>query len=353
MMKVLIFFSLFSLCFANPMEDLTDPMVDYLRNYYMPFAAAAYSDNPNKCLSNIQKWIDKYHDISSGNHPNETISLYRQYKIKCPSLHDYCSGYTAILNANKNGSNAPIVVAFKGTANFENFFQNVWNHNEMVPFVGGGKVSKQFLDAFNNIWINAGMKDDVLTLRNKYPLSIFIFVGHSTGGAMASLAASTVTSTGLTEFVGLFTFGQPRTGDAKYASADRLGPSWWSSDRVVHNADIVSHLPSLNDSTYYHHISEWWWPNDMAVGANYTQCSSVNGEDPKCSNSLDDSKLNFDDHKMYFGRNVTDYGINGCTDLSNGKHPKAYNFKAMPKSSLFISPLGTIFTKEAKNELFN
>uniref|UniRef100_A0A914PX57 Fungal lipase-like domain-containing protein n=1 Tax=Panagrolaimus davidi TaxID=227884 RepID=A0A914PX57_9BILA len=200
----------------------------------------------------------------------------------------------------------------------------------MVPFIGGGKVNKQFLDAFNNIWINAGMKDDILTLKNKNPYSNIVIVGHSTGGAMASLAALTITATGIKDRVALFTFGEPRTGDKNFAS-DFTSANFVISYRVVHNADIVSHLPSINDSNYYHHISEMWWPNNMANGSNYIKCSKYDGEDPKCSNSLDVSKLNFDDHKTYFGRKFSEYGISGCADLitsmndgvkANGKSQK-------------------------------
>uniref|UniRef100_A0A914QIL4 Fungal lipase-like domain-containing protein n=1 Tax=Panagrolaimus davidi TaxID=227884 RepID=A0A914QIL4_9BILA len=287
-----------------------------LRNFYMPFAAAAYSDTPNKCLKNIQKWLD-----GVDHNPNQTISVYRQYKIKCPSLNDICSGYTAITNTYQNDSFGPIIIAFKGPTDPDYFYASDFNYTEMVPFVGIGKVNKQFLDAFNNIWINAGMKDDILTLKNKNPFSNFIIVGHSTGGAMASLAAVTIAASRIAyaQVVGLFTFGQPRTGDKDFADTV-TSANFWRSDRVVHNADIVSHLPSINDSNYYHHISEMWWPNNMANGSDYIKCSKYDGEDPECSNSLDVSKLNFDDHKIYFGRKFSEYGVNGCSDLITSKN---------------------------------
>uniref|UniRef100_A0AC34GLF9 Uncharacterized protein n=1 Tax=Panagrolaimus sp. ES5 TaxID=591445 RepID=A0AC34GLF9_9BILA len=85
--------------------------------------------------------------------------------------------------------------------------------------------------------------------------------------------------------------------------------------RVIHNHDLVPHLPvPSNQSNLYHHIVESWYPNDMQVGAEYIDCRH-DGEDPKCSNSLARKTLTFDDHYSYYGRNMIDYGINGCSDL--------------------------------------
>uniref|UniRef100_A0A914QD67 Fungal lipase-like domain-containing protein n=1 Tax=Panagrolaimus davidi TaxID=227884 RepID=A0A914QD67_9BILA len=146
--------------------------------------------------------------------------------MKCPSLNDICSGYTAITNTYQNDSYGPIIIAFKGPTDPDYFYASDFNYTEMVPFVGIGKVSKQFLDAFNNMWINAGMKDDILTLKNKNPFSNFIIVGHSTGGAMASLAAVTIAASRIAyaQVVGLFTFGQPRTGDKDFADTVTSAP---------------------------------------------------------------------------------------------------------------------------------
>lgn len=72
-----------------------------------------------------------------------------------------------------------------------------------------------------------------------YPSRIFIFTGHSLGGAIASLA-STQFAYQLYNYnvqVLLITYGQPRTGNYKFATAhDRLVPN---SFRLVHRNDLV------------------------------------------------------------------------------------------------------------------
>lgn len=46
-MKIFIFLSLFLTCCAGDGSD------DLYRDYFMPFAAAAYSDTPQQCFKNI------------------------------------------------------------------------------------------------------------------------------------------------------------------------------------------------------------------------------------------------------------------------------------------------------------
>uniref|UniRef100_A0A914PFV0 Fungal lipase-like domain-containing protein n=1 Tax=Panagrolaimus davidi TaxID=227884 RepID=A0A914PFV0_9BILA len=189
----------------------------------------------------------------------------------------------------------------------------------MVRFVGGGRVGKTFLDGFNSIWLNAGMKYDVYTLKNRYPNYDYYIVGHSLGGAMASLAAATIVATGVTtaDKVAIFTFGQPRTGDKLFAN-DFNSLFRVTSVRIVHNGDIVSQIPSMNGTNYFHHVREFWYQNDMTLNdTTYVSCDANYGEDPNCSVSLDSNKLNFEDHKYYFGRDFNAYGIGGCQDLAD------------------------------------
>lgn len=80
---------------------------------------------------------------------------------------------------------------------------------------------------------------------------------------------------------------------------------------MVHNRDMVAHLPKKDAYDYYHHVQEIWYQNDMAVGDSYFFCDPTDGEDPKCSDSLSIT-LSIDDHKHYFGHEVSDFGTNGC-----------------------------------------
>ncbi|GMS92649.1 hypothetical protein PENTCL1PPCAC_14824, partial [Pristionchus entomophagus] len=65
---------------------------------------------------------------------------------------------------------------------------------------------------------------------------------------------------------------------------------------------------------YAHHLHEVFYPNDMALGSNYTMCSKQ--EDPTCSDQLDNLfgifEINANEHNNYYGVNVPEIGINGC-----------------------------------------
>uniref|UniRef100_A0A914QA11 Fungal lipase-like domain-containing protein n=1 Tax=Panagrolaimus davidi TaxID=227884 RepID=A0A914QA11_9BILA len=101
-----------------------------------------------------------------------------------------------------------------------------WDYDDFEPLIGGN-VAEYFYNGFTDIW-NHGMKNDFYQLKNKYPSYNILIVGHSLGGAMASIAAATIVSTGVVPAskVYLYTFGQPRTGNTDYAAAfNALGNS--------------------------------------------------------------------------------------------------------------------------------
>lgn len=102
-----------------------------------------------------------------------------------------------------------------------------------MDWIAGGKVSKYFGDGFLRLW-DQGMKDDFVTLLNKYPNYEVWVTGHSLGGALASLAASYIISTNLVtqDKIKLITYGEPRVGEKNYASAhdNQLGYAF----RVTH-----------------------------------------------------------------------------------------------------------------------
>jgi len=261
------------------------------RNKFMPMAGAAYSDQPSVCIQSI--------------FPN--ASLYRQLTFECDAFEkDHCSGFTAVSHSDK-----AIIIAFRGS---QGFIQLVTEASEAlfsakVTFIAGGQVSKYFFDGFNDIWTN-GMKDDVTTLKNKYPDYDFWFTGHSLGGSMASIAAATVVKTGIkpASNVILYTFGQPRTGDKAFATAhDALGMTQY---RVTHHRDLVAHIPPKGFEDYFHHEAEVWYQNNMNVGDSFVECDT-NDEDDNCSDSLLIT-LSIDDHLHYFSRSVSGYGNDGC-----------------------------------------
>ncbi|KAK6011104.1 triacylglycerol lipase, partial [Ostertagia ostertagi] len=124
-----------------------------------------------------------------------------------------------------------------------------------MKWSSGGYVSKYFYDGFMDLW-NAGMRDDFIALRAKYPRYNVWVTGHSLGAALASLAASFIIANDRVPSgrVKLVTFGQPRVGDHRYAWVHDEQMAY--SFRVTHWRDVVPHIPPENFLDYYHHASE-------------------------------------------------------------------------------------------------
>ncbi|KAK6033135.1 triacylglycerol lipase [Ostertagia ostertagi] len=277
----------------------------------LPLAAAAYSDNPQLCLSNLGK----------------SLQLKRLTSVICDiTIIDKCTAFSAVNNDDK-----AIILSFRGT---DRNTQLIVESDETMqknhtPWVAGGVVSKYFNDGFMRIW-KYGLKDDLATLQsqhsgyelwvasttkgtlleNERKSCLCQITGHSLGGAMASLAASYIAHNKLfpANKIKLVTFGQPRTGDKDYAAAVEKEVPY--AFRITHAHDEVPHLPLENLEGYYHHKTEAFYNKGMGTGAHYYVCYDM-GESTFCSdgNLLDTSTK---DHLHYFEKDVSEYGIKGC-----------------------------------------
>lgn len=228
--------------------------------------------------------------------------------VRCdPLATDSCAGFTAVLHSDK-----AIVLSFRGT---NRFLQLLVEADETVFYrkvrwSPGGHVSKYFYDAFLSVWYGGMMKEFIL-LRKHYPSYDVWVTGHSLGASMASLAASHIISSRYIDgnYVRLITFGQPRTGDRPFADAH--DKQMYYSYRVIHGRDVVPHLPPLNLEGYYHHDSEVFYPDGMLSrdDRSYTICRA--SEKMRCSDGLL-LTISVEDHRQYFGKIVSEYGIAGC-----------------------------------------
>ena len=158
---------------------------------------------------------------------------------------------------NQGGSNAiyysiflrekekEIIIGFSGT---HGITQLVTEILEAYPVsyklhdVNGGKV----LDYFYAHYVKA-FRNDVLNktqeITQKYPSYKLVFVGHSLGGALTIHAAADIILSGLANHtdVVVYTYGQPRVGNSKFNEAWR--PKVKEFYRLVHNKDLISHVP--------------------------------------------------------------------------------------------------------------
>ncbi|KAK0411924.1 hypothetical protein QR680_005920 [Steinernema hermaphroditum] len=263
------------------------------------FASAAYATDANQCMKSA------YPQDAANNTVNDII------EVVCART-DSCRGFSAISHDDR-----AIIISFRGTTQFLQIIQEA---AETVfgaeKFIGGGYVSHYFYEAFKSVW-KGGLKNEVLDLIKQYPDYEVWVTGHSLGGAMASLCSATLIYLGQVspDKVRLLTFGQPRVGDQAYADAhDAL---LLYSYRVVHNRDLVPHVPPeiLPDNGlldgYRHHKSEVWYDNKMRVDDSYHICNADEGN--KCSDG-DLITMSIMDHGHYFEDHewITNFGDDGC-----------------------------------------
>uniref|UniRef100_A0A914WVV5 Fungal lipase-like domain-containing protein n=1 Tax=Plectus sambesii TaxID=2011161 RepID=A0A914WVV5_9BILA len=286
-------------CPATPQNGF-DYDENFAKTKALPLSAAAYSDNPQACLTNALGGAQ----------------LKRQLTVHCDeSKKDTCSGFTAVSNA----ADRAIIASFRGSSGT---WQLVMEGVDSIfkakkPFVVGGNVDEYFFTAFYAIW-NAGMRDDLLTLKAANPDYELWVTGHSLGGSMASLCASLAIKLNMwpANKVKLVTFGQPRTGDIQYAEAhDNIMLYGY---RVVHAEDLVPHIPPkvINDwfDSPYHHRFEIWYDNNMLPGTSYQSCTRA--DDDTCSNTKSDFSIT--DHLHYFNIDVSAWGEGGCPASMKG-----------------------------------
>lgn len=142
------------------------------------------------------------------------------------------------------GDDEKIIISFRGTepSKMQDLMSDIKLRFTEHPL---GKVHRGFLAAIDYAW-----GDTIKTIQEFQTQDQTIwFAGHSLGAALATLGVAKMYD--LNQPVhGLYTFGQPRTGDTKFA--ERFDAKYkLSSFRFVHNNDIVTRVP-LSAMGYKH-----------------------------------------------------------------------------------------------------
>ncbi|VDM65642.1 unnamed protein product, partial [Strongylus vulgaris] len=275
----------------------------FARYYITPIVAGVHALSPAICLKNQIPHASYYQDIHT------------QCGDDQPNVR--CHAYTAWDPVEK-----AVIISFEGTSSgvqladeFESFLKQAFHmtydstdFRHKVQFFDNGYLFKYFNDAFMDLW-NAGLEQQVRTLKYQYPDYKAYVTGHSLGASMASVCAAYLVKWNMwaPENVRLVTFGQPRTGDYDFATwHDATFPY---SYRIVHQNDPVPHIPPrLGPDRVFHHRFEVWYDNDMAVGQPYTICQEADGD--YCSNVIkDDAVLQ---HLWYFDKFLHEWGAAGC-----------------------------------------
>ncbi|EYB84290.1 hypothetical protein Y032_0320g2405 [Ancylostoma ceylanicum] len=260
----------------------------FARKMMLTISAAAYSDDPQQCLSHILGRVTG------------------TYQYSYPCQDSECSVFVAKLEDYR-----AIAIGFRGTQKPGQLIQQTvdavlapweyWKH--------GGRVSRYIKFVYIKLW--AHMEHKFKEFLREHPDWDIWISGHSLGGALATLAASNIVESRIAEDpdkVKLVTLGQPRVGDKDFAEA--LDDQVEYSYRIVHWMDVV---PSLPKTGYWHQGEEIFYKAGMEP---HESSSCGRGDSVYCSAQYLPTSIN--DHKTYFGKHVSDYGKGAI--VSNEKH---------------------------------
>lgn len=149
-------------------------------------------------------------------------------------------------------SASTFVLAFRGTqtTNVKDFLTDINLVQKVVPYPDTRKAVKVhtgFIRAWHSI------RDEVLhDIVRPAPYPNVLTIGHSLGGALATLAALDVQYNFPDMDIGSVTFGSPRVGNSEFAASyNRRVPN---TTRVVNDKDLVQFLPL--ETFGYKHIGK-------------------------------------------------------------------------------------------------
>ncbi|KAJ7889533.1 Alpha/Beta hydrolase protein [Mycena olivaceomarginata] len=199
------------------------------------------------------------------------------------------------------------IVVFRGTFSLKDAITDA--KFLLVPFESPGivelvHVHRGFLGAYQNVSdqvvgiVSKEIKEyptfrivvtalDGWMISDEYERDLFA-VGHSLGGAIASLAAPSIKAALPDAVVKLYTFGQPRAGNAKFARYVERMVGAENIHRAVHTLDgVPTMVPRIFG--YEHFATEYWQfrdplPGPFALVAPHETVTKCEGnEDKKCS----------------------------------------------------------------------
>ncbi|XP_044964593.1 lipase-like isoform X1 [Hordeum vulgare subsp. vulgare] len=275
---------------------LAKTIVEYASAVYMTDLTALYSWTCSRCND-----LTKYLFSKQG------------FEIRC-IIVDIRNCLQAFIGVDHN-LNA-VIVAIRGTQ--ENSVQNwikdlVWKQVDLnYPNMPNAKVHTGFYSAYNNTLLRPAITNAVRKARRLYGDISVIVTGHSMGGAMASFCALDLAISLGSDSVHLMTFGQPRIGNAAFASYfEQYVPS---AIRVTHEHDIVPHLPPyffFLPHLTYHHFPREVWEHNVDGNTTFRVCDG-SGEDPNCCRSVFALFLSVSDHLTYMGVEIAADDWSSC-----------------------------------------
>lgn len=234
-----------------------------------------------------------------------------------------------------------IIIAFRGTQehSIQNWIEDLfWKQLDLnYPGMTDAMVHYGFYSAYHNTTLRPGILNAVQRTQEVYGDLPIMVTGHSMGGAMASFCALDLTVNNGASDVQLMTFGQPRVGNAVFASYfSKFVPK---AIRVTNGHDMVPHLPPyyyyFPQKTYHHFPREVWLHNAGIGSLVYLieQICDNSGEDPSCSRSVSGNSVL--DHLTYFGVQLSADGWVSCRIVMT--HNKLISYRVDSAGNIILS----------------
>lgn len=274
------FFLIAGICHAI---DLASEL-EVKSRYYTNLAAAAQCDSKA-----IENWTCEFYCTGP--------------KVNTKVFKDEYNGAQMYIKV--DDTNQSIILSFRATVNLKNRFLNgetyqstsTWLEQDCGIFSSAVNCIKfhfGFLKTFDSLASQYEPElTELLVGKETYKL---ICIGHSLGGAMASIATLRLHHQLEIDFsrIELYTYGQPRTGNTNFAKY--INENIAIKVRYVNENDYVPKIVSDN-AGYQHHQVELWKKSDGSV---YLADTSFE-EDPNGSISISPLNTTSTVHKYAWG----------------------------------------------------
>lgn len=243
--------------------------------------------------------------------------IYDSIEFECGRA---CGGFvagTVLLNATSvekthgaafaavNPTHNEIYIGYRGSENMKNLFQDMNilkdpfetlnNSTQKFKVFVTDQMHRGLARVYNSL--RSKMNEIVIATANSYPDYNIVFLGHSMGGAFATLGALDLyESHGMEERISVFAYGTPRFANVALARHINNLPFRDRMYRIVQRGDPIVHMPSRKYG-YEHPRGQI---SILKTGELY-HCSCVDGtgESPDCMNDI--LELDINRHTNYYG----------------------------------------------------
>ncbi|GMT05397.1 hypothetical protein PENTCL1PPCAC_27571, partial [Pristionchus entomophagus] len=277
---------------------------DRLGRSVFAIALAARDNNATDCLANARP----------------DVTVVKQYSVECDKAGNNCGAILAVSQEAK-----AIYIAYKGSSFDKQLFAEFVHGlaaqlGAWEKFVDDAGVITYFHGAFQKLFLESGLQEDLIELRKKHPAYRLWLTGHSLGGSLASMTALYAAHHKLIDQskIRLITFGEPRTGNVAFAKS--LETEIDFRYRVVKRNDLVSNIPNSVDPNailltpamfdrqplFYRYLVHY--DNLMGKGDSFKVCEL--SDDHGCRNLA--GAVDINDHVTYFNINHDEYNKARC-----------------------------------------